>query len=83
MFSRMNLMGVAKLWFVAVLGMRLTDQQALAIRQVACELAGPQARVRLFGSQLDDAGRGGDVDLLLELPSAVASRHCSPHRGLC
>ena len=51
--------------------MRLTNQQAQAIRQIACELAGPQARVRLFGSRLDDAGRGGDVDLLLELPSAV------------
>ena len=51
--------------------MRLTDQQAQAIRQVACELAGPKARVRLFGSRLDDAARGGDVDLLLELPAAV------------
>lgn len=51
--------------------MRLTEQQAEAICQVACELAGPQARVRLFGSRLDDAARGGDVDLLLELPFAT------------
>lgn len=35
------------------------------------ELAGDQASVRVFGSRLDDAARGGDLDLLLELDSSV------------
>lgn len=51
--------------------MRLTSDQAAAIRQLAHELAGPRCRVRLFGSRLDEAARGGDVDLLLEVPDPV------------
>jgi len=53
--------------------MRLTKQQAEAIQQVAAELAGDGARVRVFGSRLDDTARGGDLDLLLELPEPVAN----------
>jgi len=48
--------------------MRLTDDQAQAIKQLACQIAGEQARVRVFGSRLDDSARGGDLDLMLELP---------------
>jgi predicted nucleotidyltransferase len=48
--------------------MRLTDDQAQAIKQLACHIAGEQARVRVFGSRLDDSARGGDLDLMLELP---------------
>ena len=47
--------------------MRLTPAQCGAIREVVANLAGPQARVRLFGSRLDDTAKGGDVDLLVEL----------------
>ena len=50
--------------------MRLTDNQTQIIRDTARELFGPGARVRLFGSRLDDQARGGDIDLLLELPEA-------------
>ena len=46
--------------------MRLSADQARAIVAVATELAGPDARVRLFGSRLNDAVRGGDIDLLVE-----------------
>lgn len=53
--------------------MRLTDCQIEAIRQLARQVAGEQSRVRIFGSRLDDAAQGGDVDLLLELPEPVSN----------
>lgn len=51
--------------------MRLTDNQIQIIRQLACQLAGGQSKVRVFGSRLDDAAHGGDIDLMLELPGPV------------
>ena len=60
--------------------MRLTDTQARIIRDSARELFGPRARVRLFGSRLDDQARGGDIDLLLELPEAPDNAPAAPAR---
>lgn len=51
--------------------MRLTDYQIQAIRRLARQVAGDQARVRVFGSRLDDAAHGGDLDLMLEVPEPV------------
>jgi predicted nucleotidyltransferase len=51
--------------------MRLPDQQAKDISRLAHEMAGDTARVRLFGSRLDDDAKGGDIDLLLEIPEPV------------
>ena len=51
--------------------MRLTDQQIERIRQLAYEVAGSESRIRVFGSRLDDDARGGDLDLLLELPDPI------------
>ena len=51
--------------------MRLTDEQMKAIRQSARQIGGELARVRVFGSRLDDSARGGDLDLMLELPEPV------------
>ncbi len=51
--------------------MRLTDQQVQIIRQLALQVAGSQSRVRVFGSRLDDTARGGDLDLMIELPEPV------------
>ncbi len=53
--------------------MRLSPEQIEGIRRVARRLAGERARVRVFGSRLDDSARGGDLDLLLELPDPVAN----------
>lgn len=53
--------------------MRLTDHQTQAIRQLALQVAGSHARVRVFGSRLDDTARGGDLDLMLELTEPVAN----------
>lgn len=52
--------------------MRLSHQHIQALKLLALEEAGPDARLRLFGSRLNDDARGGDVDLLLELDTPVA-----------
>jgi predicted nucleotidyltransferase len=53
--------------------MRLTAAQCLTIRDTVRSLAGADARVRLFGSRIDDRARGGDIDLLVELDHPVES----------
>jgi len=45
--------------------MRLTREQAEAIRQAADQAFGVGTDVWLFGSRVDDNKRGGDIDLLL------------------
>jgi predicted nucleotidyltransferase len=52
--------------------MRLTPQTREIIRTTTQEVFGAGARVRLFGSRIDDSQRGGDIDLLVELPSRLA-----------
>jgi predicted nucleotidyltransferase len=51
--------------------MRLSPDQTRAIVAATRELAGADARVRLFGSRLNDQLRGGDIDLLVECPRPV------------
>ena len=46
--------------------MRLSDQQRAIILTTVAETFGDGARVWLFGSRVDDAKRGGDIDLLVE-----------------
>ncbi len=52
--------------------MSLSRPQIQVIVDATAELAGPDAQVRLFGSRLDDALHGGDIDLLVECPNKVA-----------
>jgi predicted nucleotidyltransferase len=54
--------------------MRLSDHDRSAIVRVTAELAGPRARVLLFGSRTRDDLRGGDIDLLIELPDVTPQR---------
>lgn len=49
--------------------MRLTPTARETIRRTASEIFGEGVRVRLFGSRLSDTLRGGDIDLLVELPA--------------
>lgn len=65
--------------------MRLTAEQVAVIKRLVEEAYGPEAVVRLFGSQLDDRKKGGDIDLVVEVPES-ASREIWPelrlHRAL-
>lgn len=47
--------------------MRLSVEQIRIIKQSALECFGPSACVRLFGSRMSDLGRGGDIDLLIDV----------------
>ena len=48
--------------------MRLNPKQIQIIRQEAQRAFGPDVALRLFGSRLDDASRGGDIDLWVDVP---------------
>ena len=54
--------------------MRLNDQQVQAIKMTAQHLLGNDARVILFGSRVNNALRGGDIDLLFETPHKLNDR---------
>jgi predicted nucleotidyltransferase len=54
--------------------MRLSERQRDAIRRATADVAGANARVLLFGSRTQDALRGGDIDLLVELAQPVLDR---------
>ena len=51
--------------------MRLSERQRDVIRRATSEVAGPNARVLLFGSRTRPELRGGDIDLLIELVKPV------------
>jgi len=51
--------------------MRLSINDVSAIKSVSHEILGGTYPIRLFGSRRDESQKGGDVDLLIELPIAV------------
>ena len=46
--------------------MRVTPQQAETIKRLAHRHFGEDAEIWLFGSRVDDNGKGGDYDFLVE-----------------
>ncbi len=51
--------------------MRLKPQQINMIRLTVKNLAGDDAKVKLFGSRVDDNAHGGDIDLLVDVQHTV------------
>ena len=51
--------------------MRLSDSHRKTIRRTVVELFGKDARVLLFGSRTVNDERGGDIDLLVDVPHTV------------
>lgn len=51
--------------------MRLSAQQISVIKSLTEQVFGPSAEVRLFGSRAHDDSRGGDIDLMVTLPTPV------------
>ena len=49
--------------------MRISSQERSSIRRATEEVAGAGARALLFGARVHDDLRGGDIDLLVELPA--------------
>jgi predicted nucleotidyltransferase len=60
------------------LDMRLTKKEIEAIREVTSEVFGDKAKAHLFGSRVNDALKGGDIDLLIQtdrnIPGAEQNR---------
>jgi predicted nucleotidyltransferase len=57
--------------------MRLTRQEIERIHHEVDKQLGPQARVNLFGSRVDDSARGGDVDLLVQVDKTLKNKALS------
>lgn len=49
--------------------MRLTSNEITVIKSSAKTFFGPNAKIFLFGSRVDDARKGGDIDLYVETDS--------------
>ncbi|MFA7241872.1 MAG: nucleotidyltransferase domain-containing protein [Sulfuricellaceae bacterium] len=52
--------------------MRISPQTQQTIHDTVQEVFGRDANVKLFGSRVNDAARGGDIDLLISLPAITA-----------
>ena len=57
--------------------MRLTAHEQAAIKLSAKDVFGSDARVRVFGSRLNDARRGGDIDLYIEVEETLRSNEAA------
>jgi predicted nucleotidyltransferase len=51
--------------------MRLSQCEVAIIKEAAAKIFGKEAEVRLFGSRVDDAARGGDIDLMVTVTQPV------------
>ena len=54
--------------------MRLDNQTRDIVKNEVSQLLGNDVVVRLFGSRVDDAQRGGDIDLLIDVATPLTGR---------
>lgn len=54
--------------------MRLTREQIQTIKSTVDHVLAVPSHTWLFGSRVDDARRGGDIDLLVETEAALPNR---------
>lgn len=54
--------------------MRLPPNYQKTIIDLAAKVFGASASILLFGSRLDDAAKGGDIDLLIKLECPVDNK---------
>ena len=55
--------------------MRLSARSAAIIAELARKHFGADSSVYLFGSRTDDALRGGDIDLYIEVPQELSEKY--------
>ena len=60
--------------------MRLSAVERRAVESASRETLPAGARVLLFGSRVDDKRRGGDIDLLVELPGPLSAEEAVERR---
>lgn len=56
---------------IYTIDMRLTDLTVSVIRHLVRQHFGDKANVYLFGSRVDDAKRGGDIDLYVDIAETL------------
>lgn len=54
--------------------MRLDNKTRDIVKNEVSQLLGHDVVVRLFGSRVDDAQRGGDIDLLIDVATPMVGR---------
>ena len=61
--------------------MRLSPSERAAVELAARRFLPAGSRVLLFGSRNDDRRRGGDIDLLVEIPTLCSAADTVMHRN--
>ena len=61
--------------------MRLSHSERAAVEHAARRFLPTGSRVLLFGSRTDDRRRGGDIDLLVEIPTLCSAADTVMHRN--